>query len=67
LPFLKAVEDICRRVGDPGGLNQRLRKFIHDDVDAGEEFEITFDFRPMFSLSEGIRREVVSLRPPSRE
>ena len=66
LPLLKAVGAICRRAGDPGHLNQRLRKFIHDDVYAGAKFETAFDFRPIFSLSEGMRREVGSLRPPSR-
>lgn len=67
LSFLKAVGAICGRVGDPGGLNQRLRKFVHDDVYAVGKFETAFDFRPLYSLSEGMRKEVVSLRPPSRE
>lgn len=65
LPVLKVLGAICQRVGDPGHLNHRLEKFIHDDVYAGGKFEATFDFRPMFSLSEGIRRAVGSRRPSS--
>lgn len=60
LPVLNAVGAICQRVGDPGNLNHRLEKFIHDDVYVGAKFEATFGFRPMFSLSEGIRRAVES-------
>jgi len=66
LSILKAVGSICRGIGDPGRLDQRLRKFIHDDVYDGAKFEAAFDFRPAFSLTEGMRREVASLRSPAR-
>jgi nucleoside-diphosphate-sugar epimerase len=67
LPLLNAVGAFCRSFGDPGDLDKRLRKFIHDDVYAGEKFEDTFHFRPKISLPEGMRREVNYLRRLSRE
>jgi len=66
LSLLKAAGSISRRIGDPGRLDQRLRKFIHDDVYDGSRFEAAFSFRPAISLTEGMRREVESLRPLSR-
>jgi UDP-glucose 4-epimerase len=58
-PFLlKTLGAISRAIGDPGELDQRLQKFIHDDVYEGSKFEATFGFQPAISLSEGIRREV---------
>ena len=62
LALLKAARVISCRMGDPGQLGQRLERFIHDDVYDGSRFESTFDFRPAISLSEGMRREVDSLR-----
>jgi nucleoside-diphosphate-sugar epimerase len=62
LAVLKAAGSICRKIGDPGQLDQRLHRFIHDDVYDGSKFEATFDFVPAISLPEGIRREVAFLR-----
>jgi len=58
LSLLKISGAIARKIGDPGNLNQRLQKFIQDDVYDGAKFESMFGFRPAVSLSEGIRREV---------
>jgi len=66
LSLLSAAGAISRRLGDPGRLDQRLRKFVHDDVYDGSKFEAAFGFRPAFSLSDGMRREVDSLRSLSR-
>lgn len=62
LSLLRTAGAISRVIGDPGHFNQRLEKFIHDDVYAGEKFETTFDFLPTVSLAEGMRREVDFLR-----
>jgi nucleoside-diphosphate-sugar epimerase len=66
LALLKAVGAISGRMGDPGQLGQRLQKFIHDDVYDGSKFEATFDFCPVISLSEGMRREVEFLQAQTR-
>lgn len=52
---------IARAIGDPGQLEQRLHKFIHDDVYDGSRFESAFDYATEVRLTEGIRREVESL------
>ena len=57
-PMLRAGGAIFRAFGDPGYLNQRLQKFIHDDVYSAEKFQKTFSFCPAVSLTEGMRREV---------
>jgi nucleoside-diphosphate-sugar epimerase len=62
LSLLEAAGAFCRKIGDPGHLNQRLQKFIRDDVYDGAKFESTFGFCPAVSLSEGLRREIDSLR-----
>jgi nucleoside-diphosphate-sugar epimerase len=62
LSLLNAAGAISRRIGDPGQFEQRLQKFIRDDVYDGTKFETSFGFRPAVSLSEGLRREVESLR-----
>ena len=58
LPFLKASGAIARAIGDPGHVNKRLRKFIHDDVYSGAKFNEAFSFIGAVSLGEGMRREV---------
>lgn len=62
LPVLKTVGAIWRAVGDPGHLDQRLQKFIRDDVYSGQKFERTFSFSPQVSLVQGMRREVEWLK-----
>jgi nucleoside-diphosphate-sugar epimerase len=52
---------IARTIGDPGQLEQRLHKFIHDDVYDSSKFEAAFDYATEVTLAEGIRREVESL------
>lgn len=66
LTLLTGAAAIFGRLGDPGALNQRLQKFIQDDVYDGSRFESIFGFRPGISLSEGIRREVESLHSQAR-
>lgn len=61
-PLLKAVGAFSQRIGDPGHLNERLRKFVRDDVYDGSKFEATFNFSPTVSLFEGLLREINSLR-----
>ena len=67
LALLKTVGAISCRIGDPGQLGQRLEKFIHDDVYDGSRFDSTFDFHPVISLSEGMRREVAFLQAQKRQ
>jgi nucleoside-diphosphate-sugar epimerase len=62
MPLLNLAGAMARAVGDPAQLNQRLQKFIHDDVYSGAKFEAAFDFSPAVSLAEGMRREVDSLK-----
>lgn len=62
LALLRTAGAIARAIGDPGNLDQRLQKFIHDDVYSGEKFETAFDFSPAVSLAEGMRREVAFRR-----
>jgi nucleoside-diphosphate-sugar epimerase len=52
---------IARAIGDPGQFEQRLHKFIHDDVYDSSRFESTFDYATEVALIDGIRREVESL------
>jgi nucleoside-diphosphate-sugar epimerase len=66
LTLLKVAGSISRKLGDPGDLDQQFKKFTHDDVYDGTRFESFFDFCPSVSLSEGIRREVDSLRKVQR-
>jgi nucleoside-diphosphate-sugar epimerase len=62
LPLLKTAGAICRTIGDPGYLDQKLRKFIHDDVYSSDKFEAAFAFSVAVSLAEGMRREVECLK-----
>jgi len=62
LPFLTACGAFARKMGDPGHFDQRLQKFIHDDVYDGAKFEAAYGYSPVASLAEGIQREVESLR-----
>jgi UDP-glucose 4-epimerase len=66
LSLLRAAGAISRVLGDPGRLDNRLQKFIHDDVYTAEKFENSFSFFPSISLSDGMHREVGSLRTRSR-
>lgn len=66
LRLIKAVGAISRGMGDPGNLDQRLQKFIRQDVYDGTKFESTFGFSPAISLQEGMRREVGFLRAGTR-
>ena len=59
---LSAACAVSRVIGDPMHVSGSLQKLIRDDVYSGAKFETAFDFRPAISLSEGIRREVESLR-----
>jgi len=52
---------IAHAIGDPGQLEQRLHKFIHDDVYDTSRFESAFGYTTEVTLAEGIRREVESL------
>jgi nucleoside-diphosphate-sugar epimerase len=49
-------------LGDPGNYAETFQKFIHDDVYSAAKFESAFNFHSKICLSEGIRREVNSLR-----
>ena len=62
LSILNAAGAVSRAIGDPGSFSGRFEKFIHDDVYSGAKFDAAFNFHPAVSLSEGIRREVDSLR-----
>lgn len=62
LAVIKTAGAVSRTVGDPGNLDGRLQKFIHDDVYSGAKFEAAFNFHPTVNLSEGIRREVEFFR-----
>jgi nucleoside-diphosphate-sugar epimerase len=62
LSFLKACGVFARKIGDPGGFDQQLQKFIRDDVYDGGRFEAAYDYSPVVSLALGIRREVEHLR-----
>lgn len=62
---LKASLAIAKRIGDPGQIGERLWKLTHDDVYDGSKFEGHYNFSPAVSLSEGMRREVNSLRVAS--
>jgi nucleoside-diphosphate-sugar epimerase len=60
--IFKAAGAVYRALGDPGGHAETFNKFIRDDVYSGARFEARFNFCPAVPLSEGIRREVDSLR-----
>jgi nucleoside-diphosphate-sugar epimerase len=62
LSVLRTAGAISRKIGDPWDLDQRLQKFVRDDVYDGSKFEARFGFCPAVSLSEGLRKEVNSLR-----
>lgn len=66
LNLLKAVAALSACIGDPGGLHQRLQKFVHDDVYDGTKFESAFNFSAAVSLAEGMRREVDAMRAAVR-
>jgi nucleoside-diphosphate-sugar epimerase len=62
MALLETAVALSLRMGDLGQLGQRLQKFIHDDVYDASKFEAAFDFSPAIPLTEGMRREVNSLR-----
>jgi nucleoside-diphosphate-sugar epimerase len=62
LSVLRTAGAISRKIGDPWDLDQRLQRFVRDDVYDGSKFEARFGFCPAVSLSEGLRKEVDSLR-----
>jgi nucleoside-diphosphate-sugar epimerase len=62
LPILNACGAIARRIGDPGHFDQRLQKFIRDDVYDGTKFERAYGYSPVVSLAGGLQREVGSMQ-----
>jgi hypothetical protein len=56
--ILKAATTISRSLGDPGQLGKRFEKFVRDDVYSSAKFASAFNFSPLTSLTDGIRREV---------
>lgn len=64
IPFalLNAAGAVSHRIGDPGHLNLRLQKFIHDDVYDGTKFDRAFNFSITVPLAEGLRRQVEAMR-----
>lgn len=58
LALLRLVGALARTIGDPGQFEQRLQKFVHDDVYDSSKFESAFDYATEVGLAEGMRREV---------
>jgi len=61
-PALALGAAMCRWIGDPGQLGQRVQKFLHDDIYDGSKFETTFQYKSAISLYEGMRREIDCMR-----
>jgi UDP-glucose 4-epimerase len=66
LRVLRGTGAASRRLGDPFRLDQRLQKFIRDDVYNGSKFESAFSFSHTVNLLDGMRREVDFLRAQVR-
>jgi nucleoside-diphosphate-sugar epimerase len=61
MALFRVVGAIARAIGDTDQFEQRLQKFIHDDVYDSSRFESMFDYATKVTLIDGIRREVESL------
>jgi nucleoside-diphosphate-sugar epimerase len=64
--LIRSAGVIAGTLGDPGGLQRQLKKFMHEDSYDGSMFEKSFGFSPEVSLADGLREEVMHLQNQDR-